>query len=55
MYHKNRLIKAYERVGCQLKVSFCCFGECVGSLQIFPNVFQCYHLCSYESLPSAGQ
>jgi len=20
MYHKNRLIKAYERVGCQLKV-----------------------------------
>lgn len=21
MYHKNRLIKAYERVGCQLKVS----------------------------------
>lgn len=23
MYHKNRLIKAYERVGCQLRVSFC--------------------------------
>ncbi|MEQ2207228.1 MORC CW-type zinc finger protein 3, partial [Xenoophorus captivus] len=22
MYHKNRLIKAYERVGCQLKVGF---------------------------------
>ena len=22
MYHKNRLIKAYERVGCQLRVSF---------------------------------
>lgn len=25
MYHKNRLIKAYKRVGCQLKVSLCCF------------------------------
>ena len=24
MYHKNRLIKAYERVGCQQKVSLCC-------------------------------
>ena len=23
MYHKNRLIKAYHRVGCQLKVSVC--------------------------------
>lgn len=22
MYHKNRLIKAYEHVGCQLRVSF---------------------------------
>lgn len=21
MYHRNRLIKAYEKVGCQLKVS----------------------------------
>lgn len=22
MYHRNRLIKAYEKVGCQLRVSF---------------------------------
>lgn len=26
MYHKNRLIKPYERVGCQLKVRLCCYG-----------------------------
>lgn len=26
MYHKNRLIKAYERVGCQLRVSPVLFG-----------------------------
>lgn len=34
MYHKNRLIKAYERVGCQLKVS--CFGD-ASKLHIFLN------------------
>ena len=26
MYHKNRLIKAYFRVGCQLNVSVCLFA-----------------------------
>ena len=32
MYHKNRLIKAYEKVGCQLKVKenpFYCLSSCM--------------------------
>lgn len=33
MYHKNRLIKAYERLGCQLKVSYRCFGKCACKLR----------------------
>lgn len=57
MYHKNRLIKAYERVGCQIKVSLCCFGECVCLLHIFARVSKCHHLVfiSCESLSSTGQ
>lgn len=39
MYHKNRLIKAYERVGCQLQVSLCCFFI----THVVKGVFKCYH------------
>lgn len=42
MYHKNRLIKAYERVGCQLKVRLCCNGYT--HFQVLLNVIMqgCY-------------
>lgn len=36
MYHKNRLIKAYEKVGCQLKVE-----ETDGSVSLHANYNQC--------------
>lgn len=29
MYHRNRLIKAYEKVGCQLKVGDKDFAACL--------------------------
>lgn len=35
MYHKNRLIKAYEHVGCQLRVSA---ASCKWLLQVFYRV-----------------
>ncbi|NWI98702.1 MORC4 protein, partial [Crypturellus undulatus] len=34
MYHKNRLIKPYEKVGCQKKVSGCTGGEGVGVIGV---------------------
>ena len=43
MYHKNRLIKAYERVGCQLKVSWC-FLWSVFVYYTFSRVSKCHHL-----------
>lgn len=50
MYHKNRLIKAYKRVGCQLKVG--CFSQWICEQHIFLNV---NILWAGKSLPSTGQ
>lgn len=43
MYHKNRLIKAYERVGCQLKVSLDCFKR-VCLFHMYAEVSESYHV-----------